>query len=185
MRGLHSPLQYCLLGAILVSSAEAAEYRVGPADSKLGFAGEVSEERFDGQFHQFAGEIAFDPADLAETRFNIEIDMRSVDTQSEERDEALASNEWFDPEQFPAARFRASGARASGDGFVSAAELIIRGIAKPVEFHFKLSPDGQRLLGTATLNRIDWDLGGEDWSDQDLVSHTVLVEVEVKLIPKG
>lgn len=173
-----------LIGLLWLSEAAAAEYQVGPAESTLGFHGEVSGERFDGQFHQFRGQIVFDPSNLPETRFAIEIDMRSVDTDSEERDEALANAEWFDPERYPTAHFSASGARALERGFVSAAELTIRDITQPVEFRFSLSADGQRLAGTATLNRTDWTLGGEDWSDADLVGHTVEVAVDVRLIKK-
>lgn len=171
-----------LLGpALIAAPAWSASYSVSEADSKLGFTGEVGGESFDGHFKRFSGRIEFAAEALQQTRFDIEIDMRSVDTDSEERDEALATSEWFDPEQHPSARFVASGARREGNEYLSDAELSIRNVAKPAQFRFSLSDDGQRLRGSATLNRIDWDLGGADWSDEEVVGHTVQVSVDVRL----
>ncbi len=170
------------LGQVLIAApAWSASYSVSEVDSKLGFTGQVGGEPFDGHFKRFSGSIDFAAEALQQTRFEIRIDMRSVDTDSEERDEALATSEWFDPERHPSARFVASGARREGDEYLSDAELSIRDVTKPVQFRFSLSEDGQRLHGSATLNRIDWDLGGADWSDEEVVGHTVQVSVDVRL----
>jgi len=173
----------CLIGISSACNAAAASYEISSDDSAIRFAGELSGERFDGQFHEFNGRIEFDPEALDDTQFYVEIQMSSVDTQSEERDEALATSEWFDPQQFPSALFQATGAKQVDAGYLSQASLKIRSIVRPVAFSFSVDESGKMLRGKATLNRIDWDLGGEDWSDEELVSHTVLVEVEVKLNP--
>lgn len=169
----------CLLAAAPIASATS--YRVGAEDSQLRFSSAVSGERFEGHFSRFGGSIQFDPATLADTRFDITIEVSSVDTDSEERDEVLVSPEWFDPEGHPQARFVASGAVADGDGYVSEGQLSLRGLSQPVRFHFQLSPDGQRLQGHADLNRLDWQLGGEEWADDELVAYGVRVEVDVVL----
>jgi len=44
---------------------------------------------FEGRFKRFTPEIRFDPADLAGSRFLVEIDTRSADTQDGDRDAAL------------------------------------------------------------------------------------------------
>ncbi len=170
-----------VLALVISSGSSAASYQINSDDSQILFTGEVSEERFDGRFHAFEGRIEFDPNALSDVRFDIRIKMGSVDTQSEERDEALTTNEWFDPEIYPYAHFQATGAKPDDNGYVSAAKLKIRNMEKPVSFSFHLDPDMKTLSGSALLNRTDWDLGGEDWSDEDLVSHSVLVEVEVTL----
>lgn len=166
---------------VIGSGSTAASYQINSDDSQILFAGEVSEERFEGRFHTFEGRIEFDPDALSDVRFDIRINMGSVDTQSEERDEALATNEWFDPEGYPYAHFQATGAEPLDNGYVSAAKLKIRTMEKPISFTFHLDPEMKTLSGSALLNRTDWDLGGEDWSDEDLVSHSVLVEVKVSL----
>jgi polyisoprenoid-binding protein YceI len=161
----------------------AANYTVTPADSQLAFSSSVSGESFDGRFDRYRGQIAFDPAALADTRFAIEIDVASVDTDSEERDEVLVTPEWFDPKGHPQARFDATGAVADGPGYISEGQLSLRGIARPVRFRFELAEDGSRLRGTAELNRLDWQLGGEEWADDELVAFEVQVRVDVRLLP--
>lgn len=172
------------LTALLLAGQPAlpASYTVSADDSQLAFRGAVSGESFDGRFERFRGQIEFDPAALTTTRFAIEIDVASVDTDSEERDEVLATTEWFDPEGHPQARFDASGAAPDGTGYVSEGQLSLRGIARPVRFRFELSEDRTRLRGTADLNRLDWQLGGEEWADAELVAFEVQVRVDVRLL---
>ncbi|MCB1609676.1 MAG: YceI family protein [Xanthomonadales bacterium] len=170
-----------LLASFALNAAHAARYQIGAEDSRLQFSGEISGESFEGRFERFTGQLSFDPTRLDDTSIVVEIDMGTVNTDSEERDEALATAEWFDPENFPKARFQAEGAAAAGDKFVSMAQLTIRGVSKPVRFTFQLDRKLERLTGTASLDRTVWDLGGEDWRDEDLVAHAVLVKVDVKL----
>ncbi len=172
-------LAACLLAGAQL--ATASSYTVGREDSQLNFHGSVSGERFDGHFSRFGGSIQFDLTDLTATRFDIGIEVASVDTDSEERDEVLVSSEWFDPDAHPQAKFVAEGAVRVGEGWASEGKLTLRGLSHPVRFHFQLSPDGQRLQGHADLNRLDWKLGGEEWADDELVGYEVRVEVDVVL----
>ncbi|MCB1628790.1 MAG: YceI family protein [Xanthomonadales bacterium] len=170
-----------VLALALMGTATAADHRVSAEDSTLAFSGKVDGEAFDGQFHRFYGQIRFDADDLAKTHFAIDIETGSVDTDSSERDEALATPEWFNSALFPAARFEAEGARVDGDGYRSDGQLTIRGRPRPVSLHYALSEDGSRLRGSARLNRIDWGLGGDDWADDEMVAHAVEVRVDVQL----
>lgn len=174
-------LGICLAAMVWMGSSLAADYRISAEDSTLAFTGSVDGESFDGSFGRFEGTLKFDPADLAATRFDIAIEVASVDTDNAERDEVLATPEWFDPTGHPQARFQASGARMDGDGYISDGSLQLRGVSAPVSLRYTLSAAGERLRGEADLDRLDWQLGGPDWADDGLVGYAVKVKVDVRL----
>lgn len=174
-------LGICLAAMVWMGSSLAADYQINADDSTLAFTGSVDGESFDGSFDRFEGTLQLDPADLAATRFDITIEVASVDTDNPERDEVLASPEWFDPTGHPQARFQASGARIDGDGYISDGSLQLRGVSAPVSLRYTLSADGKRLRGEADLDRLDWQLGGPDWADDGLVAYAVKVRVDVRL----
>ncbi len=58
-----------------------------------------------GHFNEFSGEVKFDPANLAESRFFFEIRTDSIDTSIAKRDKHLLSDDFFDAGNFPLMTF--------------------------------------------------------------------------------
>ena len=85
----------------------AATWQVNYDNSRLGFIATQTGSEFEGQFHNFEARIVFDPADPANSRFDVVVDITSIDTQSPDRDSALPNPEWFDAAKFPSAHFEA------------------------------------------------------------------------------
>jgi len=75
-----------LLLLILASSAQAADYSA-QAGSTLGFTASYQGEAFNGSFGKFVPQIRFDPAKLADSRFDVRITLASANTQNSERDD--------------------------------------------------------------------------------------------------
>jgi polyisoprenoid-binding protein YceI len=91
------------LTLLLPALASAHDWQVDAAHSTLGFSGEYQDGPFHGTFKHFTAKIAYDPADLAHARFDVEVDLASVDTQSAERDQTLAGSDFFDTAKTPKA----------------------------------------------------------------------------------
>jgi polyisoprenoid-binding protein YceI len=158
-----------LLLSSLPLAAVAKDWQVDAAQSTLGFSGDYQGEAFDGVFKRFDAKISYDDADLATAKFDVSVDLSSVDTQSSERDETLASSDFFETSKYPQAHFVTQSFARAADGSVTAqGTLTLHGTSKPVVLKVKFAPtaDGATLDVDTTLDRLDFSLGSSrDWAD--------------------
>ena len=61
----------------------ATQWKMQPKESKLAFVGTQAGAAFEGAFEKFTADIKFDPQDLPGSRFDVRIDMASVNTYME------------------------------------------------------------------------------------------------------
>lgn len=175
-------MRLALLALLLLPlSAFARDWNVDMAHSSLSFKCSYQNGPFEGVFHKFEPKISYDEGDLAHSKFDVTIDLASVDTQSGERDETLRTPDFFDTAKFPQAHFvTTSFARNPKGGVDAKGSLTIRGITKPVTLHVTFAvKNGQTTLDVDTvLNRLDFNLGNSsDWADiaKDVSVHGHLV----------
>jgi polyisoprenoid-binding protein YceI len=178
------PLAPVLL-LLLAPPLAAVEWQAVPEARSLTFHGMQQGEGFDGRFARFEATIRFDPEDLAGARFEVEVDLASADTRSDERDEVLHGADFFHVSRFPSARFVTGAFQARDDGsFLARAELTIRDHSVAIDFPFRwqLEDGGARIIAEVVLDRLAFGLGdSEDWRDADTVGHSVTVRVDLPL----
>jgi len=173
--------KFILVLAMLPLTCVARDWQVDTSKSSLTFNGTYQGGPFTGKFGKFEAAIHYDEADLANAKFDVKVDVASVDTQSGERDDTLRTAEFFDPAKFPQAHFVTTGFEHAADGSVTAkGTLTIRAQSKPVtlKVKFAASAQGATLDVDTTLNRLDFGLGsGNDWVDigKDVGVHGHLV----------
>lgn len=185
MRPILFPLLVLQL-LLMSSSATASDWQVDAAKSSLTFKGSYQNGPFEGKFGKFETAIAFDETDVAKDKFDVQVTVTSVDTQSAERDDTLRTPDFFDPAKFPRAHFVSQSFGKGADGGLEAkGTLTIRDQTKPVtlKVHFAASGstgsgDTATLDVDTTLNRLDFGLGtSKDWIDigKDVSVHGHLV----------
>ena len=170
---------------LLLPAVAAATSWQSSTPSALRFEGAAQGETFVGEFKRFSARIEFDPDALAATRFEVEIDLASADSQNAERDELLRDSEFFDVGSQPSARFVAEGAEATADGFLSGGTLTLKGHSRAVNFRFTFTPgeSAATLDGEAILDRTDFAVGSGEWEDADTIDHRVKVITTLTLTP--
>jgi polyisoprenoid-binding protein YceI len=173
-------------GALLgtaIPAAAAPPYMVVPAQSSLSFVGVQQGEKFTGTIRDFEARIAYAAEDLAGSQLDVTIRVKSIDTKSPDRDQALATADWFDFAKFPTATFRTVAIRATPSGPVGDADLTIKGHTKRIAFPFawKAAGTGATLDARVTLDRLDFGLGAGDWADESTVGRKVEVLVHLTL----
>jgi polyisoprenoid-binding protein YceI len=143
---------------------EAATWTIDPVHSEVGFSVRhmmVSKVR--GRFTTFSGQLvtADDPT---ASSVSAEIDLASINTGNEQRDEHIKSADFFEVETYPTMTYRSTGVRVVDGEYVLDGELTLKGITKSVPLHLELNgfgPDpygGTRAGFTATgeINRGDF-----------------------------
>lgn len=177
-----------ILGATLLAFSSAGfaatTWSADQAASTLNFTGTAEGEGFTGKFKEFTPNITFDPADLAGSKFDVDIALASADSANAERDETLQGSDFFDTEKTPRASYVATAFRELGDGkFAADGTLTLRGVARPVVLEFSWTSDGTSatLEGKATVNRLDFNVGGGDWADASTITHEIGVSTTLKL----
>jgi len=175
------------LGLLLLtaSNAFAADWTMQPG-SILGFSSSQQGEAFEGHFDRFTPQIRFDPKKLAESRFDVSIQLASANTRNGERDELLRGAEFFNAMQMPQARFLATKFRAlGGNRYAADGRLSLRGLSKPVTLTFIWTSGASTVLnGEASLKRLDFKVGEGEWADTSVLPNEVKVKTRLLLKPK-
>jgi polyisoprenoid-binding protein YceI len=178
----------CALAAAPAPAAAAAHAWSLRDGGRLGFVASWEGSEFDGVFHKFDANVAFDPADLADSRFDIEVDVTSADTQSSDRDDALGDPEWFDFPHHPKASFVSSSIAAAGDGrYEAKGTLTIKGVSRDITFPFTWQEQNgaAELKGETTLLRTDFHIGEGEWAEDDTIGMKVRVLADLTFQAKS
>ena len=131
------------------------------------------------------------PENPLEATVEASVDVTSVDTKDEGRDQHLRSAEFFDIETYPTMDFRSTGVRVEKGDFLVDGDLTIRGITKPATFSldfggFGTDPWGNYKAGATAktvINREDFDLTWNAALETGgvLVGKDVTIELDLQL----
>lgn len=174
-----------LLAALLAAGhAGAADY-TAKAGSTLGFSGAYQGEAFTGRFEKFTPSIRFDPARLADSRFDVRIRVASARTSNADYDPELAGSSFFDSTRTPEARYVAEKFRAlGGNRYVAEGTLTLRGVSQPVPLTFTWTPGAAPVLaGEATVRRLQFKVGTGEWADVAVIPDEIKVNTRLVLAP--
>jgi polyisoprenoid-binding protein YceI len=155
----------------------ARDWQVDAAKSSLTFKDTYQNGPFDGKFGKFTAAISMDDSDVSKDKFDVTVDVASVDTKSSERDDTLRTPDFFNPAKYPQAHFVTQSFGKGADGGLEAkGTLTIRDQTKPVTLKVKFAATGDSatLDVDTVLNRMDFGLGtSSDWVDigKDVAVH--------------
>lgn len=137
----------------------AGSWKIDPSHSEVGFTVRHLVSKVRGQFSSFEGTLTTGEK-LEDTRATASIDLNSVNTRDENRDNHLRSADFFDVESFGPMTFSTT----AFDGQSATGELTLKGVTKAVELDVELlgidgDPWGGTRLGleaTTEINRHDF-----------------------------
>ena len=156
-----------------------AQQKLTPVDasSKVQFTIKNFGINSNGQLSGLKGEILFDQKKLATSKFDITVDVASINTDNTKRDNHLRAADFFDAAKYPQIHIVGKPFAAGANGFVLKGNLTIKNITRPVEIPFTVSPQGTGLLfdGSFRINRLDYTVGGESATMADELGITLKV----------
>ncbi|MEO5682535.1 MAG: YceI family protein [Chitinophagaceae bacterium] len=120
----------------------------------------------DGSFKSFDGSMKASKPDFTDAVISFTADVSSINTDNENRDKHLKSDDFFNAEKFPQIKFVSKSFKLLGNNkYTLAGDLTIRDITKPVVFDVTYGGTVTAMGGThvgfkakTTVNRFDYNL---------------------------
>src|ERR1700682_6298889 len=171
--------------AAAARAAGPASYSADPAASRLEFIGVQAGAEFKGSFRKFTAAVEFAPDSLASARFDVQIDLNSLDTMDKDRDKTMRGPDIFDIAHYPTAHYVRRSFTKTATGFSAAGALTLHGVTKdvPIDFQFVTAAGRSKIEGTAKLKRLEFGVGQGDWKSTEWVKDEVKVAFSLVLKP--
>jgi polyisoprenoid-binding protein YceI len=153
--------------------------------SDISFVTKQMGVNFEGRFRKWKANIVFFPTNLAKSKAELDIDLTSIDLQSDDSDSEARGPLWFDMAKYPVAHFASTSMKSlGGDKFEIVGPLTIKGVTKNVVVPIALKKDAsgnQVAEGTFIVKRLDYGIGLGLWSDTQTVANDVIVKIRMVL----
>jgi polyisoprenoid-binding protein YceI len=184
-------LSALLLAALPAWAADAPavpHYVLDPSKSTLEFAFVQAGAQNKGQFKRFTVVFDFSADNLAASHLDVTIDMNSLDSGDQERDQTLRDTDLFAVKKFAQARFSAAQIVKTASGYEAVGKLTIRDVTRDarVPFTFRTAQEGGAaagyMSGKTSVKRLDYGVGQGDWKATDQVSNDVGVAFALHLV---
>lgn len=140
-----------------------------------------------GSFRKFEGQVVTENEDFQDSEIDFSLDVDSIDTTQESRDQHLKSAEFFDAATYPKITFKSTSfKKVSGSDYKLEGNLTIRDVTKPVVMDVEFGGSaadfyGQTKAGfeiNGKINRKDFGLTWEGITE----AGSIVVGEEIKLI---
>ncbi|MCU0379712.1 MAG: YceI family protein [Chitinophagaceae bacterium] len=151
----------------LNSMAQVTKWAVDKGHSNVKFTvTHMTVSEVEGSFKIFDGTMEHTKADFTDAKVNFSVDVNSVFTDNERRDNHLKSDDFFNAATYPTMKFVSTGIKPlGGNKYQLAGNLTIRDITKPVVFDVTYGGTVNTGRGKksgfkakTTINRFDYNL---------------------------
>lgn len=166
---------FVLAISISIASLAQTKWATDPAHSFVNFSVKHSGISFvDGSFKKFEGTIEASKADLTDAKINFTVDVASINTSVEMRDNHLKSDDFFSAAKFPKMTFVSTsfsqkpfkGPKKTTNIYYLRGKLTIKDVTKDVMFtvvYGGTAKDQQGntkagFMATTTINRLDYNI---------------------------
>lgn len=135
-----------------------------------------------GDFTKIKGSIQFDENDLASSKFDITIDVNSINTGNSMQNKKAQTSEWFNAAKYPKIQYVSNKVEKSGADFLITGKLTMKGITKDKKITVKASKSNNELSfsGKFTVNRIEYGVGQKSDAVPDIMNISFLIPVTEK-----
>jgi polyisoprenoid-binding protein YceI len=161
--------------AAAIPGYQPGAWKVDPVQSDVAFSvRQLLMATVSGRFTRYDVSIVTGEYPL-DSSVNATIDLASLDTGSEKRDEHIRSDTFFDVAKHPTASYRSTGIRQTDAGWVVEGDLTLHGITRSVPLavtvtEFGPGPDGgRRAVFSATAQVVRSEFGIDGWTGGGLV----------------
>ena len=126
-----------------------------------------------GTFKGLKGTIVFDPKNLAASSFDVSVEVKTISTGINMRNNDLQKEKYFNEQKHPRITIKSQSiTKGSGnDEYTLTASLTMKGATKTISFPFTAIPEkgGYQFKGHFQLNRMDYNVGPDNSIENKVV----------------
>ena len=150
------------------ATADAGDWTIDAAHTSVVFrVRHANMSNVYGQFRQVSGKFSYDSAAPEKSTFDFTVNVGSVDTNQEKRDDHLKGPDFFSVKEFPTITFKSTAVKAKGSTLEVTGDLTLHGTTKSVTIPFETTsgefPKGTPRVGATTefaIKRSDYGMKG-------------------------
>jgi len=109
-----------------------------------------------GEFKGLKGAVSFNPDDLASSKFDVSIDVTTINTGNGMKNTHAKSAMWFDAEKYPTIKFTSTSITKTDAGYEANGILDMHGVQKEITIPFTFS--NNTFIGSFKVNRLDYNI---------------------------
>ncbi len=175
----------------------AITWKVDPAHSEIQFkVRHLMVTNVTGYFRKFDLNAETENDDFKTSKkIEFTADLDSIETNNEQRDTHLKSDDFFNAEKFKQLKFVSNDYSASGDNATLNGDLAIRDITKPIKLNVEyggtvMDPYGQTKAGFTVTGKVSRKEYGLRWNavteaGQVVVSDEIRLHCEIQLVKQA
>ena len=148
-----------------------ATWKIDPAHSEIHFKiRHLVISTITGSFKEFEGLVESEKDDFSDAKIQFSAEAASVETNNEQRDGHLRSDDFFNAEKYPKISFVSTGVEIkSGEEYILKGNLTLRDVTKPIELKVEYGgttqdPYGQTKAGFEISGKVNRQEYGLKWS---------------------
>jgi polyisoprenoid-binding protein YceI len=182
--------------AATTASAQSTTWQLAPAPSNAQFSvRHLGISNIQGEFTKLPGAVQLDDQDISKSTVNATIDVNSLDTRVQNRDNDLKSDRFFDVAKYPTITFQSTKIWSTGEGTTKmTGNLTLHGVTKEVTFDVTGPTKVIPVMGTrrgasaaTKINRQDFGMAfmsnAMPGGDQ-MIGDTVTITLDIEMVKK-
>lgn len=181
-----------ILGLTTSTAQSATQWKLDKSHTSVNFSINHFFSAVTGKFSNFDGAFNFDPNNVAESKADFTIAVKSVNTDDSKRDKHLQSGDFFNASEFPNISFKSTKIeKKNNKEFLVHGQLTIRDKTKDVVLPLKITGEmehpmmkGTIILGLASnlkINRTEYGVGTGSWAATMVVGDEVDINIHMEL----
>jgi polyisoprenoid-binding protein YceI len=179
-----------------IAQAQATTWQLDPAHSNAQFSvRHLGISNVQGEFTKVTGTVQLDDQDISKSSVNATIDINSLDTRVQHRDDDLKSDHFFDVAKFPTITFQSTKIVSTGEGTAKmTGNLTLHGVTKEVTFDVTGPTKVIQVMGTrrgasatTKINRQDFGIvymSNALPSGDEMIGDTVTITLDIEMVKK-
>ncbi len=188
---------FAIFLASTAATAQSTTWQLDPAHSNAQFSvRHLGISNVQGEFTKVSGTVNLDDQDISKSTVTATIDVASLDTRVQHRDDDLKSDHFFDVAKFPTIAFQSTKIVSTGEGTAKmTGNLTVHGVTKEVTFDVTGPSKAIQVMGgtrrgasaTTKINRQDFGmvyLSNNLPSGDQMIGDTVTITLDIEMVKK-
>ena len=168
----------CISLLLVIPTVVVAQVKLTPVSSEISFKIKNAGITVTGRFSGLKAYLAFSPGNLSTSSLYATVDVATIKTGINKRDEDLKAEKYFDAGKYKTIEIKSVKIYKKGTQYAGLFNVTIKGVTKQVEIPFEYNSTGKdaEFKGGFSINRRDYGVGEETLT----MSDNLEISIEVK-----